>query len=122
MAQRRVERDRDAVAIGERVEVQAARVVERDRAERLRRLAGDLRERPHRREADRAAQVVVGRHPVIASALDVKRPEVDDALEAAGRGRGLEARRRVGGVRPGDLEQDAAQRVVDLLVVVVLRL
>ena len=48
----------------------------------LARLARDLRERSLRREPVRLPQLVVGRHPVVAAALDVDRAEVRDAGEA----------------------------------------
>ena len=59
---------------------------------------------------------------MVATPLDVDRPEVADAGEAVGVHDGGPAHRRVGDPRSRDLEQDAAQRVVDLLVVLVLPL
>jgi hypothetical protein len=56
---------------------------------------------------------------VVTAPLDVDRTEVHDALEALGQRGAVEATRVR---RVGNLEQDAAQLVVDLLVVPVLRL
>jgi hypothetical protein len=47
-----------------------------------RRLAGDRRERRLRWQPVCPAQVVVERHAVVATALDVDGSEVDDAVEA----------------------------------------
>ena len=86
--------------------------------ERVGRLAGDRGERRLRRQPVRLPQVVVGRHAVVAAALDVDRAEVDHAGEALGQGRAVEARAVLPGT--GHLEQHAAELVVDHLVVVVL--
>ena len=59
---------------------------------------------------------------MIAAARDVVGAQVGDACEAGAGDDRLQARARVGGRRLGHLEEDAAQRVVDLLVVLVLAL
>jgi hypothetical protein len=77
-----LDRDGLAVYVLQLHEVEDVRVVERVAAaqhapgEAGSALAGDRRERRLRREPVGLAQIVVGRHPVIAAALDVDRAEI----------------------------------------------
>ena len=59
---------------------------------------------------------------MIAAALDVDRPEVFHFREAARVDGGLPTNARIANARLRDLKEDAAERVVDLLVVPVLPL
>src|SRR5207247_2298605 len=83
-------------------------------------LTGDVDERCLRREAVGAPQVVVRRDAMIATACDVDRGKIAHAGEAVGVHDRRPTDGGVGDPRLWYLEQDAAQRVVDLLVVLVL--
>src|SRR5262249_37352885 len=120
------QRYRLTVDVGQFHEVQAGRCVDlvsrgelRVNRERLAGLSGDVLERDLRGQPVRPAQVVFAGHAVVPAAGDVDRAEVDHTGEAVRQARVVEAVRVAG---YGYLEQHAAQRVVDLLVVVVLRL
>ena len=120
------ERDPVAGDVEQAGELHAVRVVDLVAAGQLRvgreglaRLTGDRPEGRLRCEAVRRAELVVAGHAVVTAALDVDRAEVHDAAEALRQFRAVQALRVA---RHRDLEQDAAQLVVDLLVVLVLGL
>ena len=87
--------------------------------ERVRRLTGNRGERVLRRQTICLAELVVAADAVITRPLDVDGAQVGYSVEALRHGRPVEARWVA---RHGHLEQGAAQLVVDVLVVVVLRL
>ena len=110
------ERDRVAVGVLQLDEVEDVRIVDRvvrvDQRVRGKAgggLAGDRGERRLRRQAVGPPQIVVVRHPVVATAFDVNRAQILDAREAVG----VDGRRAAGsrvrdaGLR--NLEEDAAQ-------------
>jgi ribosomal protein L44E len=115
-----MQRDDLALGVAQADEVEDARIVERQSARpRLTRHGG---ERRLRRQSVRGAQRVVQRHAVVATALDVDCAEVLHAREAARIDDGAYACCGVLGARLRNLEENAAERVVDLLVVLVLAL
>ena len=82
-------------------------------------LAGDLVKGRLCGQSERPAQLGVGRHPVVALALDVDRAQIRDAGEATGHALLRQTGARVRVARRGILEQDAAQGLVDLGVVAI---
>src|SRR2546430_10232111 len=99
-----------------------AGVDQRIGGEALRGLSGDIDEGCLWRKAIGPPQIVVRRNPVIAATGDVDCAEVAHAAEAVRVDDGYAADRWIGDTRLWDLEEHAAKRVVDLLVVLVLPL